>query len=112
MPNNKVKKPEWNVYIDDFNAKRIKIYNIFEHDAFIVDCNTAWKKYKNDFSKFEESVKRSLTYFFWSKCEYEIILSDLFECEKFKKEKIDVYKQVMLNWNIFINYLWDFYKDK
>ena len=100
---------EWNVYIASFNGKVIEKYNVFEHQGFLNDCNEAWSSYKNDFQKFAESVKRSLSYYFWSKCEWEIILSCFPPYKKFKDEKIDVYDQVMMNWEIFINYVWDQY---
>lgn len=49
-------------------------------------------------------------YYFWSKCEWEIILSDFPPSDRFKKKKVDVYEQVMLNWDKFINYLWKYYE--
>lgn len=48
-------------------------------------------------------------YYFWSKCEWEIILSDFPPSKKFQEKKVDVYEQVMLNWDIFINYVWNQY---
>lgn len=100
---------EWNVYIENINRRRIEIYNIFQHHSFLKECNEAWKEYNHDFSKFEQSVHRSLMYYFWSKCEWEIILSDFPPSKKFNKEKVDVYSQVKLNWNTFINYVWNQY---
>ena len=104
-----MKELEWNVYVEYINHRRIEIYNIFEHAGFKEDCDKAWKEYKDNSQKFAECVKRSLMYYFWSKCEWEIILSDFFPSDSFKKEKIDVYDQVRLNWNIFINYVWGQY---
>ena len=46
-------------------------------------------------------------YYFWSKCEWEIILSDWPPSDTFCKEKIDVFDQVMLNWDIFVDYIWN-----
>ena len=95
----------WNVYISDFNAKNIKQYNIFNHYSFREDC----KKVKKGvpFDKFKEEVKKSLMYFFWSKCEWEIFLEDWPPHESFKKKKIDVYQQVMMNFDLFMAYLWN-----
>ena len=45
-------------------------------------------------------------YYFWSKCEYEILITTWFERKDFKDEKIDVYDQLQLNWNAFIDYIW------
>lgn len=96
----------WNVYVENINAQRIEVYNIFQHSSFKKDVLNAYKEYKNDFEQFSEKVRKSLMYHFWSKCEWEIILSDWPPSNNFKKEKIDVYDQVMLNWNIFIYYVW------
>ena len=102
---------QWNVYIEDFNNKRIEIYNVLNHGGFLKDVQKAIKKFKNDKEAFEKEVKSSLMYYYWSKCEWEIILSSWPERKDFKEEKIDVYDQVMLNWDVFINYLWDNQKE-
>ena len=97
----------WNVFVGDFNGKRIERYNIFRHGSFYADVKKYAKKYKDDREKFEEEIKRSLMYYYWSKCEWEIILSGWPNKEGFHEEKIDVYDQVMMNWEVFINYLWE-----
>lgn len=103
-------KPEWNVFIENINGKRIEIYNVFKHYSFMCCCDEAWNKYKNDFSKFEKSVQQDLTYYFWSKCEWEIVISDFPPSNQFKKRKVDVHEQIMMNWDKFIDYLWRYYK--
>ena len=138
----------WNVYVGDFNTGKIKLYNIFNHYSFYNDCVKAKKKFKDDKEGFAEEVRRDLHYYFWSKCEWEIILDhwpsgelydmrrtltaqDMYsglkypedkllaapdkrfeirvfpEHNRFGCEKIDVYSQVMLNWDVFIEYLWN-----
>lgn len=144
----------WNVYVSDFNEREIEVYNIFNHAAFYDDCVKAKKEFKDDKEGFAEYVKRSLCYYFWSKCEWEIILGHwpsgeysemrkdlkygkLLEAmrsigveyntyrrpwnkddnditirvypnpERFRDKKIDVYEQVVNNWDIFINWLWE-----
>lgn len=42
-------------------------------------------------------------------CEWEIIVSHWPLSERFNDKKIDVYEQVMLNWEVFITYLWNYY---
>lgn len=105
-----MKELEWNVFIENINRRQIEIYNIFNHASFKKDCDDAWHEYNNNFQKFAENVKRSLMYYFWSKCEWEIILSDFPPSKKFQKKKVDVYEQVMLNWDKFIYYLWEYYR--
>ena len=100
-------KLEWNVYIEDVNRNNITVYNIFDHPLFLKDVIEAYSKHKDNYNQFCEKVDRSLHYFFWSKCEWEIILSAWPPYEKFKEEKIDVYQQVMLNRDIFFKYIWE-----
>lgn len=44
--------------------------------------------------------------YYWSKCEWEIILSHWPPRKNAQELKIDVYDQVMLNWPIFCDYIW------
>lgn len=93
----------WYVYRQDANSGKIEPWNIFEHSGFNGDVLRALKS-KIDKPKFSDTVKSDLMYYFWSKAEYEIILKNWIgkDCEI----KIDVYDQVMLNFDKFIDYLW------
>ena len=121
QPNNEL---TWNAYIGDWNAKMIKVFNIFNSFPFISGVIKANNKYKNDF-EFLKEVRTSLMYAFWSKAEYEVIITSWpphIEKEEFERltkenikyrtwvnlfigEKIDVYNQVMINWEAFKLYL-------
>lgn len=98
---------QWFVYIENFNAKKIEKYNVLGNEEIVDTIKKAYKKYKNDYDKFCEEVKSELMYHYWSKCEWEIILSDWPPSETFNKEKIDVFDQIMLNKDIFFKYVWD-----
>lgn len=102
-----MRKMVWNVYIENFNKKEIETYNIFDHASFYGGVKKAYQKCKDDFNAFETKVMRELMYYFWSKCEWEIILSDWPPSDKFRDKKVSVYDQVMLNWDTFIHYVWD-----
>lgn len=144
---------KWVVYIGDFNSGKIRTYNIFDHWSFYERCVKAKKKFK-DKESFAEDVRVWLSYFFWAKCEWEIILDhwpdgELYQLRqvvprsqlrkmymeegldtdnyhfnekvmdkevvikvyaadsRYQDKKIDVYDQVMNNWDVFIDYLWD-----
>lgn len=148
----------WNVYYGDFNSREIKTINIFDHWSFYESCLKAKRKFKDDKEGFAEEVRSNLMYYFWSKCEWEILLDhwpdgewselrttmkirdmvDMYqkagkncdiarindsvmdrdvtlkvfpEWNMRRREKIDVYEQVMNNWEPFINYLWDHRKE-
>lgn len=96
---------EWYVYLEDVNNKKIIKYNIFNHYSFRQDLKDIIKKIKNK-DEFSEKMKRSTMYYFWSKCEYEILITTWLGRKDFKGEKIDVYDQLQLNWNAFIDYVW------
>ena len=98
---------EWYVYVEDFNRNQIRKHNVFNHYYFMDDIKKIYKKHKNDFDTFSKEVKSSLMYYYWSKAEWEIIISSWPERKDFKEEKIDVYDQVMLNWDSFIKYVWE-----
>lgn len=96
----------WNVYYEDFNARKIKSFNIFSGN-FLKDCQETYKKYKDDKENFIRSIKSNLMYYYWSKCEWEILITTWIHPEEFESKKIDVYDQIVLNWNVFIEYVWN-----
>lgn len=98
---------EWNVYYEDFNRKKIGVINIFTHSGFTHDCSKVAKLSDVDKKYFYEMVKLQLMYYFWCKCEWEIILSGWPPCDNFNNKKVDVYDQIMINYDRFIDYLWD-----
>lgn len=121
---------EWNVYVKDMNHREIKPYNIFKHGRFVNEIEEIIEQYGNSKEEFATQVKSALMYYFWSKCEWETVITswppritkeelDRLNAEMDREyyslsprletaEKIDIYQQVMLNWEHFINYLWSF----
>lgn len=124
----------WNVYRENVNTKRIETYNIFEHASFRKDVEEAYATCRTK-DEFVEQLRKSLMYYFWSKCEWEVIITDWpthiagSEVERLGREfknysttygryphslgvnlpiaeKIDVYDQVRLNWSTFVDYTW------
>lgn len=98
---------EWNVLYEDWNTREITSFNIFNHSGFYNDCKRYADEYKDDKWKFAKEVRNSLMYYFWSKCEWEVIVSSWPPIKEFKDKKISVFDQVDMNWNIFIEYLWE-----
>ena len=124
----------WNVYMQDSNCCEIKVFNIFDHYSF---RESVIKLKKKKFSKdvFEGMLKREVMYYFWSKYEYEVVVTsfppyiDKKELDRLNSEyeeyntkwghyplridvrpeigiKIDIYLQVLLNWDVFVDYVW------
>ena len=48
----------------------------------------------------EERLKRLCMYYFWSKCEYEVIVSS-WPSREGSERKIDIYSQLEANWPVF-----------
>lgn len=130
---------KWNVYYNNVNKRTIEKWNIFNHGRFAEDVE---KLLEEDVTKeeFAKELKHKLRYYFWSKCEYETIITswpcyiDQTELNRLNAdyeesaakyghypyrlsvdlevgEKIDVADQVAMNWNIFVDYVWS-YKEK
>lgn len=97
---------EWNVYVEDINRREIKTYNIFDHSSFREEIKSIYSKCK-DKKEFAEKVKKCTMYYFWCKCEWEIVISGFPSCKIVSEKKVDVYSQVMMNFEIFIEYVWD-----
>ena len=53
---------------------------------------------------FKQKVKGRLMSYFWGRCEYEILISNWVGAEK-NERKIDIYDQVMLNFDSFCLYI-------
>ena len=64
------------------------------------------KKHKTK-EAFAEALRRSLMYYFWSKCEWEVLISPWCGSKKNETIKVDVYWQVMNNWDHFLDYVWN-----
>lgn len=99
---------EWFVYREDFNARQIEKFNIFDHCSFNKEVKELKEK---EFSKdeFSEELRHIVMYYFWSKCEYEVIITSWPPYVKDNEiqigEKIDVYDQIRMNWERFVDYV-------
>ena len=124
----------WNVYREDFNRRAIVKYNIFNHRGLAQDVNKLLKEDISK-DEFAEQLKWSLMHCFWCKSEHEVVISswpayiDKEELDRINTEyeeynnkwghypykinvspdvgkKIDIYSQVMMNWEQFVEYVW------
>lgn len=86
---------EYNVIIQDFNKKEFVSYNIF---PYLTQEYKASRKKPKNYTEFKDFIKREAMRQWWSRCEYEIIISE-WPVEKYK-EKWDIHKQVLMNLDI------------
>ena len=94
-------KLEWWVILPD--NKDTICFNIFDSAKFVGELMHFKHKLKKDIGlSIEEGVRNALKYAFWCKAEYEIIAKGFL---KTSEHKIDVYTQMMMNFEHFFNYL-------
>ena len=127
----------WNVITINSNTDKVEVENLLEKNYYLWnEVKEILKKNKNiSFEEFEDKVDHSIMYMYWSRYEYEHVITtfpphlSLKGLEKANKErddkikewgscrfvqaplevgeKVDVYFQVQLNWTAFITYLWN-----
>ena len=96
----------WNVYHYSHTTRQIEVWNIFHSIKF---CERIERLIKKKFEKetFAEKVKGELMYCFLTKYEYEITVCKYPRSETAAEDlRVDVYDQVMLNFDAFIDYLY------
>ena len=97
---------EWNVYNYNCNKNKIEKYNILNHWYFVKDI----AKIK-DKDEFAEKLKSKLMYYFWSKCEWELVieitednrifLNPWVGCRNPEEVRIDVTDETNFDWRSF-----------
>ena len=102
---------KWNVFYHNMTTRKIVQFNIFDHSRFCRNVQELLKDF-DDKEEFAKQLKSELMYNFWCKSEYEVIISPwCFDYDK-SNIKVDIYSQVMLNWEIFVDYVWGFKDEK
>lgn len=100
----------WYVFREDVNRKKIYEFNVFNHSHFIDDCKEVFKKFKGDRETIEKEIQRWLRYYYWCKCEHEIVITGFPPTDKIRR-KVDIYTQILMNWDRFFEYLWNNQKE-
>ena len=128
---------KWNLYCRDPIGK-IAPYNIFKHSAVRTDVEKLFEDRTFSKSNFSDALDKIIRYHFWGRAEAEIAVSSwvphitIEEMERVQSEyaqhiikwktppyrvsvnidssvKINIYEQVHLNWESFIDYVWKEY---
>lgn len=96
---------EYNVLNYDWNNKEVIVVNVLRY-VCDKDISKLLKQH-TDFQAFESSLQTTCLYRFKSRREYEISIGDAFETDPSKLEKWDIYDQLLMNWKVFANFVWD-----
>ena len=83
------------VIIYDSNSKSFLTYDVI---TYLEKRYNEEKEKPKTFEEFKSFIIRCSEYQWWSRCEYEIIISE-WPVEKYK-EKWDIHKQVLMNLDI------------
>lgn len=101
---------EWYVYRHDTNKGKIIKYNVVNTGVInhLIEMLNQIKKEKGHwcYDDFTEAAVQIYRYYYWGKCEHEIIIKEWVGKEA--EEKVDVFDQLMLNWDIFVDHLYDY----
>lgn len=67
---------EWNVFIYGINKRQMQIFNVFEHGRYRQEI-VELLNHKDDYTQegFKEKVKSLTMYYYWYKCEWEILIA-------------------------------------
>ena len=98
---------KYNVWIYNINRRKMEVFNVFEHYGFLREIKKILLEENflcSSIKDFSEQLKKEAMYYFWSKSEYQVlILPWVGEADDIK---IDIYDQVMMNWDKFSEYVW------
>ena len=57
-------------------------------------------------SIYPKQLRSEVMYYFWSKCEWEVLISPWTGDSGNEERKVDVCWQIMNNWDVFVDYVW------
>ena len=90
--------PKFNVLYFDFNAKKLKPYNIITKNLL-----EEFKKKTKTLTSIKDKKKvldDYFLYYYWSRREYELFIGDAFEEDISKYNKVDIYTQIQMNFDV------------
>ena len=94
----------WNVYRVDLNTNKVEIFNIFDHRRFHTSVRIL-RKTSVSKEAFAKDLDREVMCYYWCKYEYEVAIGGLSYHDE--SIKVDIYSQVKLNWDVFVDYVWE-----
>lgn len=97
---------KWNVFLYNYNLKKVIVYNVLQSNSLIDEIHKAYnKKEIIDYESLRDKIHGYILYHFWCKSEYEIAIGGLFTKNELELVKIDIYTQLMINFDRFIEYI-------
>lgn len=104
-----IKTLKWYVVIESRNSHSFKKFNIFEHGGVVGQLERFMKKNPSK-EELSEELRNIVGYYFWKKCEYEILICSWPPNDRNPLEKkVDIVDQLELNWDNFVDCVWQCY---
>ena len=98
------KNLEWYAFREDSNTRKLTRFNIL-NDYRVDEIMKRIKKEKaTTYEGIKSIIRRELMYYYWSKCEHEVLVSGLFDTDLDEAEKIDVWYQLEPNLDRIVEY--------
>lgn len=98
----------WKVML--YDNGRARAYNVFNNISFNKAVQEEIMSVPElTFEFIEQRVKELAQWQFWSRCEYEFLVTGWPPSTHDKPYKLDVYEQLRMNWDQFINYIYNIY---
>ena len=101
---------EWYVLNYDSNKKKIIYFNIFNYWKLVEEIDKQLSE-NFDYDDFIDFLKSELRYYFSSRYENEICVSQLFDDSGQTDTKIDIYDQLIPNIEILADYIMDTWRN-
>ena len=100
--------PIWNIFYSNPNNGKIESFNVFQNLQFKYFIIENIKKNGDDKEQFKKQLRKDLCNCFFGDYKWDINMSHFspIKNNNFKNEKINAYSQVMINFEIFSNYVW------
>lgn len=95
---------EWYVYIYDINSRTMRKHNVL---AGREETIRRYKKESKSIEEFSKLLRSEMMAYYWSRCEWEILISNWCGGDRSEEKKIDVFDQLQLNWDVFVWYCWN-----
>lgn len=99
----------WNIFWNNPNTNTMEVRNVFELSVrFNRELDTIRNRTYTSLEDFSLDLRHAAQYAFWSRCEYEILLCPWpYYPEQDTERKIDVFDQLILNWDLFASYTFE-----
>jgi len=93
----------WKVILHECNGDKIVVHDVL---AYKKDAIKKMRRQSSSIEEFEDKLSTMMASQYWSRAEYEVVVHAW--CGGDAELKIDVYDQLKLNWDKFVEYCYNY----